>query len=54
MVLFATKNDKRSCAQKSFQVFEWCGLTDEVDCGTRPCKDPIEYDASHLNREPEI
>merc|ERR1712210_18375 len=23
-------------------VFEWCGLTDEVDCGTRPCKDPIE------------
>merc|ERR1712010_450386 len=22
-------------------VFGWCGLTQEVDCGTRPCEDPV-------------
>ena len=22
------------------QVMEWCGLTQDVDCGSRPCSDP--------------
>ena len=29
----------KSYHKKIFQVMEWCGLTTDVDCGSRPCLD---------------
>ena len=33
------KSEKLHINQKIFQVMEWCGLTTDVDCGSRPCLD---------------